>query len=518
MNKRPKILYLQHRVQDTGPLLEILEELSPAYQYLAVRTLEEYVNLLQDYRPDIILCDEDLEIISAKEALLILQMQEADVAFLIICAESREDEALELLKSGASDYVISEKPQRLFYALYNQAERLRALNKLEQATREKERLYKRNLADTTALKIREKHVFRSKESLSVLFDHSETAYVMASEDLKVIFFNLPAQKLTENFRNPPMAAGCDIMSYFPVHRKPDIAGIIHRVMEGEEVSYHVTLRDRYGNDCWFSVRWIRADSEEKTERGFILSLRDITASKSTSLAMAQSNADLVKRNRSLEQFTYIVSHNLLAPVNNILALTELMKDTQDGEREILIDGLQSSIKTMDTIIKDLNHTLQIKDQVNKKKEEVHFRQLVEEITFSINNLMIAEKVTISCDFEAMQSLYTVRGYLYSVFYNLTLNSIKYRRPEAFPVIHIQSALVKDQLVLTFQDNGKGIDMQKNGQHLFSLYKRFDTTTEGKGMGMFMVKTQIEELNGSIQVESQLGQGTKIKISLPLTLS
>jgi signal transduction histidine kinase len=132
--------------------------------------------------------------------------------------------------------------------------------------------------------------------------------------------------------------------------------------------------------------------------------------------------------------------------------------------------------------------------------------------------MIAEEVTIHCDFEALQSLFTVRGYLYSIFYNITLNSIKYRRAEVAPVIVIKSAVVKDQLLLTFEDNGKGIDMQKNGAHLFSLYKRFDTTTDGKGMGMFMVKTQIEELGGNIYVESQIGVGTKIMISLPLVAS
>jgi signal transduction histidine kinase len=273
-----------------------------------------------------------------------------------------------------------------------------------------------------------------------------------------------------------------------------------------------------GEDHWYSIKWVTVANDEDQNWGLILSIRDITASKTTAMALAQANAELSKRNKSLEQFTYIVSHNLLAPVANILGITELLKDPDETQHAELVNGLSTSIKTMDTILKDLSQTLQVKDQVNKKKEEVFFRQLVEEITFSINNLMIAEEVTIHCDFEALQSLFTVRGYLYSIFYNITLNSIKYRRAEVAPVIVIKSAVVKDQLLLTFEDNGKGIDMQKNGAHLFSLYKRFDTTTDGKGMGMFMVKTQIEELGGNIYVESQIGVGTKIMISLPLVAS
>lgn len=516
MNKRPKILYLQHHVRDTGPLLEILEELAPTYQYLAVQTLEEYVNLLQDFRPDIIMADEDLDVVSPREALGILQAQEADVPFIVICSATREDEALELLKAGAVDYVLKEKPQRLFYVLYNQATRLRAISSMDQAIRDKERLYKRNLADTTALKISEKQILKSKANLRALFDHTETAYLLVNDKLKVVSYNLPAEKLREKFGYNAFKIGADVMDYFPAVRKSEISVIIQRVLAGENVSYHTTLTDPAGEDFWYSIKWVTVANDEDQNWGLILSIRDITSSKTTAMALAQANAELSKRNKSLEQFTYIISHNLLAPVANIRGITELLSDPDEQQHDELVKGLKTSINTMDTILKDLSQTLQVRDQVNKKKEEVFFRQLVEEITFSINNLMIAEQVTMHCDFEASQSFYTVRGYLYSIFYNITLNSIKYRRPEAAPVIIIKSSIIKDQLLLTFEDNGKGIDMQKNGAHLFSLYKRFDTSTDGKGMGMFMVKTQIEELGGNIYVESQVGVGTKIMISLPVT--
>jgi PAS domain S-box-containing protein len=506
MNKRPKILYLQHDLQDAGLLLEMLEELAPAYQYLAVQTLEDYVSQLHDFRPDIILAGEDPEGVSAREALGLLQTQDADIPFVLICSGEREDEALELLRTGAADYVLKEKPQRLFFVLYNQVERLRAISKMEHAIREKERLYKRNLADTTALKISEKQILKSKANLRALFDHTETAYILVSEDLKIISFNLPAQKLRENFGHSKLVAGNNAMDYFPVHRRTEIANVIQRVLNGEEVSYHSTFTDPAGGDHWYSIKWIRVANDDDQNWGLILSVRDITSSKITAMALAQTNAELSKRNKSLEQFTYIISHNLLAPVANIMSITELLKDPDEIQRAELIEGLHVSIKTMDTIIKDLSQALQVKDQINKKKEEVHFRQLIEEITFSINNLVIAEKAEIHCNFEEKQSFFTVRGYLYSIFYNITLNSIKYRRAEEPPVM------------LTFEDNGKGIDMKKHGAQLFSLYKRFDTSTEGKGMGMFMVKTQVEELNGSIHVESRLGKGTKITISLPLNIN
>lgn len=514
MNKRPKILYFQHQEQDPGLLLEILEELSPAYQYLAVQTLDDYIGQLHNFRPDIVLADEDLEVVTPREALGIVQAQENDVPFILIASIAREDEALELLKGGAADYVLKEKAQRLLFVLYNQSERLRAISKMQQALREKERLYKQNLADTTALKVSEKQMLKVKANLRTLFDHTETAYILFNEDLKVASFNLPAQKLRQSFGFEEVQTGCDVLDYFPAYRRTDISKIVQRVLKGEEISYHSTFRDLAGEEHWYSVKWVRVDHETDQNSGLMLSIRDITSSKTTAITLAQTNTELSRRNKSLEQFTYIVSHNLLAPVANIMGITELLKDADETDHTELVNGLQVSIKTMDTIIKDLSQTLQVKDQVHKKREEVNFLQLVEEITFSINNLVLAEQAAINCDFEELASLFTVRGYLYSIFYNITLNSLKYRKEEESPVITIKSERSNDNVILTFEDNGKGIDMKKHGAHLFSLYKRFDTSTEGKGMGMFMVKTQIEELNGSIQVESELGKGTKISITLP----
>ena len=73
----------------------------------------------------------------------------------------------------------------------------------------------------------------------------------------------------------------------------------------------------------------------------------------------------------------------------------------------------------------------------------------------------------------------------------------------------------NKVELRFKDNGKGIDLEKNGSQLFGLYKRFDTSAEGKGMGLFMVKTQVEALGGIIKVNSKPGEGTEFIIQLNL---
>ena len=103
--------------------------------------------------------------------------------------------------------------------------------------------------------------------------------------------------------------------------------------------------------------------------------------------------------------------------------------------------------------------------------------------------------------------------MYSIFYNLISNSIKYRHLDRNPVITISGYRSEKKITLLFEDNCKGIDLERYQNQLFGLYKRFDTTVEGKGMGLFMVKTQVETLGGKISVSSVPNEGTRFKIEL-----
>jgi signal transduction histidine kinase len=167
------------------------------------------------------------------------------------------------------------------------------------------------------------------------------------------------------------------------------------------------------------------------------------------------------------------------------------------------------------VIQDLNHILQSRAMLNEKKEPVYFDDLLETIKTSIQNIIANEHVQFHCSFDDAGSIFAIRSYLYSIFYNLISNSIKYRQTNITPQLSIKSYKLKDKIELRFKDNGKGIDLEKNSGQLFGLYKRFDTTMEGKGMGLFMVKTQVEALGGTIKIKSTLGEGTEFVIQLPV---
>ncbi|MGZ3756795.1 MAG: sensor histidine kinase [Mucilaginibacter sp.] len=228
---------------------------------------------------------------------------------------------------------------------------------------------------------------------------------------------------------------------------------------------------------------------------------------------AKMLADLVTRNNDLEQFAYIISHNLRAPIANIIGASNALTDTElsEEDKEILNNGINKSIIKLDGVVQDLNHILEIKAKGDEIKELVFFSELVDEVKVSIKTLIDKYDIEIVTDFAAVDELLTLKPFIYSVFYNLISNSVKYRRHDIPCLIKIKSRRMENNVKLLFTDNGMGIDLDKNAGHVFGLYRRFHTNVEGKGMGLYMVKTQVETLGGKIGIKSATNAGASFTI-------
>jgi PAS domain S-box-containing protein len=246
-------------------------------------------------------------------------------------------------------------------------------------------------------------------------------------------------------------------------------------------------------------------------------LQDITERKLAEIERTKMVNDMILRNTELEQFSYIISHNLRAPVANIIGAADALNDPDLSieDKETLNKGINISVIKLDNVVKDLNHILEVKGEINDTKEIVHFSTLADDIKSSIQSIIDKHGVEIKYDFSEINEFLTLRAYLYSIFYNLISNSIKYRRQDVPCMIEIKSTLKKNKLELIFTDNGMGIDLKKNGGDIFGLYKRFHTNIEGKGMGLFMVKTQVETLGGKINIKSMENIGTEFKIEFEI---
>jgi signal transduction histidine kinase len=356
---------------------------------------------------------------------------------------------------------------------------------------------------------------KSEANLHTILDNADTGYVLYNAQLTIIAYSALAQQFAHLLYNKQLEEGCHLLQYFPEYRHRDLLDITEKVLSGEKVCYESCFIVDNA-EVWIEVCWLNIKNEGNKNWGFILTSKDITESKLAAIKVEKITQDLFNRNKALEQFGNIVSHNLRAPVANIINIVQMI-DTADteGEKKILLDFILSSSQTLIKVIGDINQILEIKQHLHEVKEKIFLEPLLNEIKTTINYMIIKDNVIISSDFNDVPYIYSTRSFIYSIYYNLVLNSIKYRREDVTPEIDLSAKVSADKIILKFTDNGKGIDLCRHGHNLFGLYKRFDTSVEGSGLGLFMIRTQIEQLGGSIDVESELGKGTTFTIELPV---
>ena len=263
------------------------------------------------------------------------------------------------------------------------------------------------------------------------------------------------------------------------------------------------------------VQFTNAATSEKMVLGIA---EDITGQKEAETERSTITAELILRNQSLEKFTYIVSHNLRAPVANIMGLSDVLQipSLVEEERVDMTAKLQTCSDKLNSVVIDLNNILQIDRKETRKKETIKLSEIVTDVELGFGGLVSKEGIKIKSDFSEINKVFTIKDYIYSVFFNLISNSIKFRRQDTKSEIHITSSMSNGHLQIVFKDNGLGIDLEKRSKDVFGLYKRFHLDIDGKGMGLFMVKAQVESLGGNISLLSQVNKGTEFKIEIPIS--
>jgi signal transduction histidine kinase len=230
--------------------------------------------------------------------------------------------------------------------------------------------------------------------------------------------------------------------------------------------------------------------------------------------LTEANTELVKHNNELRQFSYTVSHNLRGPVASLLGLLDLLdpKRLQNND-SLIVDHIKTSTNKLDQIIKDLNKIIDIRHDIFKIRQKIDLDREIEEIAmvmkreFELNNVILRKNLV------ACRQIYSIKPMVNSIIYNLISNAVKYRSSDRQPVIEVMAMEDDRFYILEIRDNGLGIDIKQNQESLFRLYKRFHFHTDGKGLGLYLVKLQCESLGGSIDVESEINRYTKFTVRL-----
>lgn len=226
---------------------------------------------------------------------------------------------------------------------------------------------------------------------------------------------------------------------------------------------------------------------------------------------------LSKQNQDLEQFSYIISHNLRAPVARILGLVNIFdKENNNVKFNTQILGhLTKATEDLDVIIRDLTEVISIRNNLNMAKEQVNLEAVTSEACAYLESEVKKANAQIHTHFEAI-NIFSVKSYAQSIIYNLLSNAIKFRSNQRDLVFRIKTEYMEDYVCFSVRDNGIGMDLTNVDKYkVFGLYQRMHEHVEGKGMGLFLVKTQIEALNGKVEVESKYNEGSVFRVYFPM---
>lgn len=284
-----------------------------------------------------------------------------------------------------------------------------------------------------------------------------------------------------------------------------------RTMENWEQDYRVNLPDR-------GLRWLRGRARpEKKPDGSVIwhgYITDITNEKTRQNELSTTLDIVSEQNSRLMNFAHIVSHNLRNHAGNISSLLSLYESEESEEsRTQLLSYLNMASDRLNEAIHDLNEIIdqQAGSETSIKTLNVadYFKKIKQILSTDIINHSVVFKTSIPDDFDIEYN----PAYLESILLNLISNAIKYRAPDRRPVITIRLEVKNGDPILTIQDNGLGIDLDKHGEKFFGMYNTFHGNENSKGIGLYITKNQVESMGGTIEVESEIDKGTTFRVNL-----
>jgi signal transduction histidine kinase len=293
-----------------------------------------------------------------------------------------------------------------------------------------------------------------------------------------------------------------------------IKQVAHRVDDDSFALFETVVRRKDSRSLPVEIHASRIRVNGET---LVISLvRDISARQQAEAERVALVSELTRKNRNLEQFAHLTSHNLRAPVANMLGLLSLYDRQHSGSdfNLTVVENLQKAVSTLDHVLADLNELLLVRDPLLEQRQWVAFAQVFEAVANSINVQLARSGAQLTVDFSAAPQVEAIESYLHNILLNLLTNAIKYRSPIRTLQLQIRTALTGEGICLSVTDNGLGMDLGKIGDRLFGLYQRFHAEAEGKGLGLHLVKTQVEALGGTIAVESQPDVGTTFRVYFP----
>ena len=342
------------------------------------------------------------------------------------------------------------------------------------------------------------------------------AIFLLDKDGNVETWNKGAEKI-KGYKAEEIIGKNFSLFYSDDDRRKGIPAAILTEADRHGSTYHENWRIRKnGTAFWGSITLTALHDENKNVVGYAKVTRDLSEKMQAETTIKKHLLEVERKNKELEQFAYIASHDLQEPLLTITNFVELIQleyaDTLDENSKTYFDFINQAANRMKYLITGLLDYSRI--GIDKTMAPVNCGLLLDELLQDIGATIKATGAVIVYD-----NLPIVNGYpleIRQLFQNLITNAIKFREQDKKPVINISATGDEKSWCFAVTDNGIGID-PKFAKKIFRLFKRLHTRDvyDGNGIGLAHCKKIIESHGGEIFVKSKPGAGSTFYFTIPI---
>ena len=385
------------------------------------------------------------------------------------------------------------------------------------------------IEDVTEKKIVQEQLKRSNRELKSLFESITHVSVIATDYEGTIkhfskgaenLLGYSAEEMVDNQTPAIIHVEQEVVA-----RGKKLSKEFGRTIEGFDIFVTYAKQGQYESREWTYVRKdgtqfpvqlvvtaVKNDDGEIT--GFIGIATDISERIEAERTL-QDTLDIVsEQNTRLINFAHIVSHNLRSHSGNLELLLSLYENSKTAEEknEVMEHLIGVSTQLSETIL-HLNDVVTIQTDIDNERTSISLKEYIDNIIETLAGEIQHTGVQIVNNVPVDAIVDYNEAYMESILLNFMSNGIKYRSRERQGKVVFNYENIDGAHILTVEDNGQGIDLERHGNKLFGMYKTFHGNDDAKGIGLFITKNQIESMGGSIEVKSEVNKGTKFTIRL-----